>query len=106
MSRILEALRKSDAGHSAPAERPRYAAATHAVEAPPAELAREAAAPLAVPAPSWAGTALPAIPDGFRPELAGLRLHVETALADRQPHVLLLTSSTSGEGTTTVAASF
>jgi capsular exopolysaccharide synthesis family protein len=110
MSRILEALRKSDAGAAAPAGRPRYAAPTAAVEPLPADPPREGASPApaaVVPAAApWVPVPLPEIPEEFRPELSGLRLHVETALAGRQPRVLLLTSSTPGEGTTTVAASF
>jgi capsular exopolysaccharide synthesis family protein len=112
MSRILEALRKSDAGGAAaPAERPRYTAPAAAVEPRPAESPRDAPAPdpatsLPVAAAWTAAPPLPVIPEGFGPELAGLRLHVETALAGRQPRVVLLASSAQGEGTTTVAASF
>jgi capsular exopolysaccharide synthesis family protein len=116
MSRILEALRKSDAGGAAtPAERPRYTAPA-AAEPRPAEPPLEAPAQApatsmqapAIPVPTPWPTAppLPSIPEGFRPELAGLRLHLETALAGRQPRVVLMTSSAHGEGTTTVAASF
>src|SRR5262245_45920125 len=111
MSRILEALRKSDAGGAAaPAERPRYTAPAAAVDPRPAEPPRDTTAPepatsVPVAAPWTAMPPLPSIPEGFRPELAGLRLHLETALAGRQPRVVLMASSAHGEGTTTVAAS-
>lgn len=118
MSRILEALRKADAERaSVAAPLPRAAEArTHAPSPPvPQPETQDEPAPghahsrpAAAPArePSWTAEALPGLPEDFRRELASLRLAVDSALTGRRPRVLLFTSSTSGEGTTTVTASF
>jgi tyrosine-protein kinase Etk/Wzc len=117
MSRILEALRKVDTGHvplagtlpraaqaRAHAERRARgeAEAMAGAAAGPAPLTGEADAA----APVWRDSAVPGLPEDFQRELTGLRLQVDTALAGRRPRVLLMTASTPGEGTTTVAASF
>jgi len=123
MSRILDALRKQEAqGDPTPRATPRRdrAAESHLPPVPP-EPARPAAptvseatprpAPQVAPhtvevAPVWTGPGPAALPESFQRELTNLRVQVDGALAGRRPRVLLFTSSTTGEGTTTVAASF
>jgi len=116
MSRILEALRKVDAGHEPlVGSLPRSAQPRSRAEAPTRaerETAGAAAATVASPdaddarAPLWSDAAIPGLPEDFQREMAGLRQQVDAALAGRRPRVLLFTASTPGEGTTTVAASF
>jgi tyrosine-protein kinase Etk/Wzc len=115
MSRILEALRKVDAEREPLAVPRTRGAEAHAhVEPEPSRPAAPrvespaAAVPAAVepaPQPAWGADAAPDLPEDFRRELEGLRLQVDAALANRRPRVLMLTSSTGEEGTTTVAAS-
>ena len=50
--------------------------------------------------------ALPVISEDFHNQLSGLRLQVDTALSGRRPRVLMFASAASGEGSSTVAASF
>jgi len=103
MSRILDALRKGDAGtpsaaaraHSEPVE-------PTAAEAYP-EVGPEHPHGTPLPEPAWAEP-LPGLPEDFRRELAGLGLTVDSALAGRKPRVLLITGSVEGEGSTTVAS--
>jgi succinoglycan biosynthesis transport protein ExoP len=110
MSRILEALRKAEIGRVPLAGTlPRSAEARAHAEA---EVAAATAATAALPEPEtpsvpvWSDPAMPDLPEDFERELAGLRQQVDAALAGRRPRVLLMTASTSGEGTTTVAACF
>ena len=111
MSRILEALRKVDGGHEPLAgPLPRAAQPRAHAEARAHAEVENAAGALTDAAdtapPVWGDGALPGLPEDFQRELAGLRQQVDAALAGRRPRVLLFASSTAGEGTTTVAASF
>ncbi len=110
MSRILEALRRVDgerAGETTPLARSAEPEPSRAPSSPPTTpIAESPLPPEAAPVTPWEADATPSLPEDFQRELAGLRLHVDTALADRRPRVLLFTSATPGEGTTTIAASF
>lgn len=64
----------------------------------------EPAHPLAPAGP--AGEGLPGIPGDFHRELSGLRFTLETALPDRATRVVQFAAAVTGEGTTTVAATF
>jgi Mrp family chromosome partitioning ATPase len=108
MSRILEALRRVDAGQvPLVGAVPRAAEErAHAETRGRAEAESTAGRVAAAAVPVWSDASAPSLPEEFQRELAGLRLQVDAALAGRRPRVLLLTAATPGEGTTTVAASF
>ena len=113
MSRIREALSKIE-GERRPYVPESYDPAP--AYAPPPEYApespRASVAPIAPveetpPSPATStAEALPGIPADFHRELSGLRFTLETALPDRATRVIQFSGAVSGEGSTTVAATF
>jgi Mrp family chromosome partitioning ATPase len=114
MTRIFDALRKSRPFGAPPAQTPAPAApAAPRLQPPlsaPVALAPSAAAlpvrPLR-PAPALVGLpALPPLGDDLLREMGTLRVHLESALTEHVPRIVMLVSAQGGEGTTTVATQF
>jgi Mrp family chromosome partitioning ATPase len=117
MSRIFDALRKSQA---APAARPMPAAAAAPVApiapvpvpvpAPPPPVAAHAptpprTAPLPAPPRIPFAPAL-ALTEEIAREMTTLRVNLEVAMGDKRPRIVMLQSAQGGEGATTVATQF
>jgi Mrp family chromosome partitioning ATPase len=106
MTRIFEALKKSQAGAAMP-----FPAAPQAPIHPiagnrPGGLAPSAGHGEADLAPRLDSVATPALPDEVVREMSALRIGLESMFEERATRVVLFMSSVAGEGTTTVAAQF
>ncbi|MBI1798842.1 MAG: CpsD/CapB family tyrosine-protein kinase [Candidatus Eisenbacteria bacterium] len=111
MSRIFDALRKAEAGRSAPPP----ALAAPAMTPPPASVtpipsssAHSAARALgsAAQATVLHATVLAGLPDQVMREMTTLRVSLESSIVDREPRTVVFMSAQGGEGTSTVAAQF